>query len=169
MGGDALSELVAASRRAVWLPTPGGAYACVAPSARALAEQCGRGGGGGPGGGVGGPGDVARRLARLAASPDAGDRLAACAACDALADAPLGEAASRLGRLCGVLHAALGHPQPPPPRLAEAAARAAGRLAAAGGALVADAVEREARRVRSPTCSFSHTLATLPAFPPSRI
>jgi len=86
--------------------------------------------------------DLFRRIAKLSASSDACEKLGAVYAILELVEVPLGEDVTRLSRFAGCLHSVLGHTCEP--RLAEAAAAALGRLATVGGALLAEAVEREA-------------------------
>ena len=85
-----------------------------------------------------------RRVHRLIQSPEVAKRLAGVYAIDVLADAKIGETSNKMNRFASYLRDVFTVTCEP--AVAEAAARALGKMARVGGALVAGIADREIKR-----------------------
>ena len=88
--------------------------------------------------------DMYRRVHRLIQSPEVAKRLAGVYAIDVLADAKIGETSNKMNRFASYLRDVFTVTCEP--AVAEAAARALGKMARVGGALVAGIADREIKR-----------------------
>ena len=88
--------------------------------------------------------DMYRRVHRLIQSPEVAKRLAGVYAIDVLADAKIGETSNKMNRFASYLRDVFTVTCEP--AVAEAAARAMGKMARVGGPLVAGIADREIKR-----------------------
>ena len=88
--------------------------------------------------------DMHRRIRRLIQSPEVSKRLAGVYAVDVLTDAKIGETANKMNRFASYLRDVFSSTCEPV--LAEAAARAVGKIVRVGGALTAGIADREVKR-----------------------